>query len=311
MKEIRTILVGVDFSEGSRSALRQAVRLARLHGAALHVGHVIESLVVADLAEALGQPLEDLREHVVRDTRVALVRFLGDLVRPEDCTLLVRVGSPLRELLAVGEEAAADLLVLGAHGAAGTRQSVGTLAARCVRRASCPVLLVQEGWTGPARTVVAGIDFSEISPKVIEEALVLATRDGARAEVVHVFYGPWHRLHYRAPTPQARPDFREAYQRTLQARLESFVAPFAQAADGVPLECRLREHPHDGRGLAAYAAERGADLLVLGTRGRTNLRDLWLGSTAERILAEAGCSVLTVPPEADAAGGPPKASSSG
>jgi nucleotide-binding universal stress UspA family protein len=40
----------------------------------------------------------------------------------------------------------------------------------------------------------------------------------------------------------------------------------------------------------------GADLTVLGTRGKTNLRDMLLGSAAERVLAESRCSVLAVKP---------------
>ena len=47
---------------------------------------------------------------------------------------------------------------------------------------------------------------------------------------------------------------------------------------------------------ADYAAKAGADLIVLGTRGKTNLRDILLGSTAERVLAESRCSVLAVKP---------------
>jgi universal stress protein E len=43
-----------------------------------------------------------------------------------------------------------------------------------------------------------------------------------------------------------------------------------------------------------------ADLIVLGTRGRASIRDLLLGSTAERALAESRCSVLAVKPMADA-----------
>jgi nucleotide-binding universal stress UspA family protein len=49
-------------------------------------------------------------------------------------------------------------------------------------------------------------------------------------------------------------------------------------------------------GIADYAARVGADLTVLGTRGKTNLRDILLGSTAERVLAESRCSVLAVKP---------------
>jgi hypothetical protein len=46
-----------------------------------------------------------------------------------------------------------------------------------------------------------------------------------------------------------------------------------------------------------YAQGVGADLIVLGTRGRTNLRDLLLGSTAEKVLRDSVCSVLAVHPE--------------
>jgi len=49
-------------------------------------------------------------------------------------------------------------------------------------------------------------------------------------------------------------------------------------------------HDRWGRGIAAYAKEHKADLLVLGTQGKTNLRSALLGSTAERVLRELPCS---------------------
>jgi len=70
--------------------------------------------------------------------------------------------------------------------------------------------------------------------------------------------------------------------------------PASRAALNVTLD--IAEHDHYGRGIAAYAKQHHADLLVLGTQGRTNLRYALLGSTTERVLNELPCSALAVKP---------------
>jgi len=50
MNKLKTILVGTDFSDCSRSALEQAVRLAKWHNARLHALHALEYLVLSDAA---------------------------------------------------------------------------------------------------------------------------------------------------------------------------------------------------------------------------------------------------------------------
>ena len=51
---------------------------------------------------------------------------------------------------------------------------------------------------------------------------------------------------------------------------------------------------HGARTIAEYAAERGIDLIVIGTHGRTGFAHLLLGSVAERLVRTAPCPVLTV-----------------
>ena len=53
MNRLNNILVAVDFSDCSKAALAQAVRIAGWNGAALHALHVIEPLVVSDVAWAM------------------------------------------------------------------------------------------------------------------------------------------------------------------------------------------------------------------------------------------------------------------
>ena len=56
------------------------------------------------------------------------------------------------------------------------------------------------------------------------------------------------------------------------------------------------DRQNHGRGIIEYAREHHADLVVLGTRGRSNLRYVLLGSTAERVIREMECSILAVKP---------------
>jgi universal stress protein E len=298
MRQLQSLVAGTDFSACSRSALHQAARLARARGATLHVVHVIEPLVLADLAEAIDQPVDELQIQVLRDTTERLERFLEGVEVPPRVKVDARVGPPAHALIETVRQESADLLVLGAHGDFDKERGVGTLAARCARSAPGEVLLVEEPHTGPFQKIVACVDFSETSRKVVEEAVAIAAQDGAKVDVLHVYYGPWHRLHYRAPTPEAPPRFQQQYKDVLQEHLASFARPFGQA--GVEMGCHLHEDPSYGYGIAEYAREQGADLVVVGSHGRTNLRYLLLGSTAERVLREATCSVLVVRPEAPA-----------
>jgi universal stress protein E len=291
----RILVAGVDFSPDSKVALAEAVRIARRDGATLHVVHTIEGLVIADLAQSLGLEREATQTEVTADTREALAKLLSEQPRPAECQLHVLIGKPARELLELVERVGAELLVLGLRGATGGRRGVGSVASRCVRRSRSGVLLVHPQHRGPVRRLVVGVDFSATSRRAVEVAADFARRDGCGLEAVHVFAGPWNRLHYRAPTPQTSPDFQQSYRRALQARLEAFAGPAAAGTPEVEVRCRLVEHPNDGRGLAAYVNRRRADLLVLGARGRSELLDLLLGSTAERVLSEARCSVAMVP----------------
>jgi len=78
----------------------------------------------------------------------------------------------------------------------------------------------------------------------------------------------------------------------LLSNLERFVE--AEAAPGVAIECRVREGVASGEILDA-AIEIDADLLAIGTHGRSGFERLVLGSVAEKVLRKARCPVLTVP----------------
>jgi nucleotide-binding universal stress UspA family protein len=297
MSRWNAVVAGIDFTSGSASALRQAIRIADGNRAWLHVVHVIETLVVTDLEEALSPFQTDIRAGLIQDAGKAWKEFTADIPEASGIDLAVEVDTPVLAILRRVREQSADLLVLGTHGTSPPDRGPGTLATACVRKAMASVLLVRDPQPGPFTSVVACIDFSATSRKALEQAVRMAAHDGAALHVLHVFHAPWHRLHYRAPTLQASPDYQKQYRDGLRRRLEAFCAPL----DGEMVELDTRhtvfDFPGHGQGITEFVKQVGGDLVVLGTRGRTNLRDMLLGSTAERVVRDAPCSILAVKPE--------------
>ena len=82
--------------------------------------------------------------------------------------------------------------------------------------------------------------------------------------------------------------------------LEGNLHQFAEVPPETPVFYTFTQAKTHGHGIAEYCRSVDADLVVLGTRGRTTLKYIILGSTVERLLKEIPCSMLVVrpPPEA-------------
>ncbi|HSB40326.1 MAG TPA: universal stress protein [Methylomirabilota bacterium] len=290
------IVVGVDFTPYSRSALRQALRIAASRGAVVQAVHVIETLVVVDLEEALGAFQAGIREGLVRDAGKAWREFTADIPEASALDLAVEIDHPVSAMVRQVRERSAELLVLGTHGTVPAERGAGTLATACVRKAPGDVLLVRDPQVGPFRSVVACIDFSPVSLRALEQAVRMARQDHAVLHVLHVLDAPWTRLHYRAPTPQASPDYQKQYRDSLRRRLEAFCEVHQREMAELESRYSLLEFVGPSAGIVEFVQQVGGDLVVLGTQGRSGLRDMLLGSTAERVLREALCSILAVKP---------------
>jgi hypothetical protein len=84
---------------------------------------------------------------------------------------------------------------------------------------------------------------------------------------------------------------------SLEMELDSFLKPLLAESKGLRWQAKVIEQINIREGIRKHVAESDTDLVVLGTLGKTNLRMLLMGSTAERIVTHAHCSVLAVKPE--------------
>ena len=263
MNQIKTILVGTDFSDCSRSALEQAVRLAKWNNARLHALHSVEYFTLSDAAWASHIPHEKLERDAVAEAKQRLQRWLDEAGASSEAQALVDVGTPIDCVLRCVRETKADLIVLGVTGSSMIPMGAGTLATKCLRRSPTKVMLVHEGHTGPFRKVVACVDFSEQSREAVAQALRVAAHEDSHVDFLHVFTGSWGRYALVPDAWEVNEETAAQCRHALEQRLREFVGDTA----GRPARFTVVEAANHGHGIAEYARRVGADLVVLGTKG--------------------------------------------
>jgi nucleotide-binding universal stress UspA family protein len=252
------ILVGVDFSASSVSALRQALRIAEWSGGSVRVFHVTSSL-----SERL----------LPRDSDTRLERLLQDVDARHVASHDVITGRLLPETLALVDSWSPDLLVIGAHGALGqfTGRGVGTFAMQCIRRAPCRVLAVHEQQVGRFERILACVDFSEASEGALEAAAECARRDSGQLHVLYV---------------RSDGDTSDDVEGRLHGKLEAMVP---RAVDA---RFMVVDAADAGRAIVQQARDVEAQLISFGSTGRGELEYLLVGSTVEKVLKAVHQSVL-------------------
>lgn len=295
MDRLNSIVVAVDFTPASACALAQGARLAQWNQAKLQVVHVIETLVVMDSQGADDPYIREVQDHLIGEAREAWQKFANEVPGKSAMDFGIAVNNPLAEIISRVRDHKADLLVVGSHGDHPDR-GTGILAGQCVRKVPTRVMLVRDKHADSFRNIVACIDFSEMSRDALSAAVRIAAQDGAALHILHVFQPPWKRLHRTLERPPSA-EFARQYRDTLQAQLTEFcAATHPEAAWAKPL-FHLVEASSHGAGITEFVRSHACDLVVLGTRGRTNLRDVLMGSTAERVVRDCPCSILAIKPE--------------
>lgn len=294
--KLKRILVGVDFSACSAAALMQAVRIAEWHRAEVSVLHVVPIPAYAGIEGSLMIPELPPLDLLVDDARERWANWPPARQVGGRVSFDAVLGVSRMELLNYVQSSACDLLVLGAHGEFDERRGVGSTASACVQRAATRVLVVREGQTGAFRSAVACIDFSDTSRVALEQAIRVAAQDGSALHILHVFEDPWRHASVAAKMRAILPDLRQAYKEGAERWLRSFCEPLAHEIGALKAAFHVKQFDAHGKGILDFIRQQGCDLAVLGTRAKWNWRDFLWGSTAERVVRDAPCSILTVKP---------------
>jgi universal stress protein E len=295
MKKFHHIVVAIDFTPHCRVALKEAVLRASQDGATITAVHVMDEFLIHELKKALS--LEPAA--IVGEWKQRMEKFITDSeVGAEAIRCEVRVGHPFSVLAEFCKAHGVDLLVMGSKGSKDEPHRIGAIAAKCVRKAPVDVLVVRADAQGPFKKIVACVDFSENSAKAVQCALHLAALDGGSVDCLHVYQSAIAMsLDYGGFMPSVPAVIDPAALGVWETQLVEFLAPLTQDKGDVPVTPVVVERMNIRETILEHVEKTGASLVVLGTRGKTGLREFLIGTTAEKIVQNVHCSILAVKPD--------------
>lgn len=264
------VVVGVDGSDKDRRALHWAAEEAAATGVGLHVLYCVP-VVPERLGLTLAVDVEELGATITAHARGRA------LARHPDLTVTTEtvVEDPAVALVLASHRAAA--VVVGARGLGRIAgRLLGSVSQKVAAYAHGVVVVVREtpAIDGP---VVVGVDPLDTDERTLEFAFAQADRRDVPVRLVHA------RAHRGRVDPRVEPALTAAAEQQAAA-LAELVDTWSARHPDVPVDVReVSQHPVDA--LTAESAD--ASLVVVGSRGRSGLTGVRLGSVARGVLHEA------------------------
>jgi len=307
MKRLDRILAVLDPTTEAQPALAKAATLARRSGATLE-------LFICDFEPSLsGQPFFDtdklrhLREEFIAE-RLEYLEDTAEDLRVEGIAVETHVhwdNPTYRGIVRRVEESSPDLVVKDTHYHTVLRRTLFTNTDwSLIRTCPAPLLLAKPGEWPDTPRILAALDPGHVGDKpaaldhdILEWSELVAARMGGQVHAVHAFFPA--ALLAATATLAGMPlasgltsaEIVEAERKRIAGRLAGIVETHRLPAQRVHLE----------QGAAAeilprLAEQLNAALVVMGAVSRSRLQEVFLGSTAERVLDRIGCDVLVVKP---------------
>jgi nucleotide-binding universal stress UspA family protein len=287
------IIVGADGSEPSFQALRWAVHEARRHNAEVRV---ISCYLVPGYAGFDGTAIypSSVDVETLQQGAAEVVSRAVELAAEIDPKLIVDGATPMSSpVVGITESAMlGDEIVLGATGHSGLMAGLlGSVAAGVTHRAHVPVVVVPTKsaveFGDEMKKIVVGVDGSPESLLALDWAYGAARLSGAELTVVHAWLYPYP-ISDASPREVRKPMEVDA-ESELQVSLDSLGSRLTGGS--VVVHRMLCE---DSAVDALLKEGDGADLVVVGSRGRGGFRSRLLGSVSRTLVQHATCPVAVI-----------------
>jgi nucleotide-binding universal stress UspA family protein len=302
----RHILVPLDGSAFSETALPMALDLARRTAARLHLVQVHEPPAAPAYPDAV--PAYDERwDGALRAREEEYLRSLAH-------RCMERAGvSPVTQLLdgpvagalaSYVAEVGIDRIIMTTHGRGGiSRAWMGSVADALVRRAAVPMLLIRPkqdriDWDRvfTANHILIPLDGSVLSEGILDSALELGGLSGAQYTLLRVVLP----LPFVSAPYAAGPSFNEAGAAQSRDNAAQYLDSVAQRLRerGVRVDTGTIFHTSPAIGILDYAATHSVDAIAMATHGRGGWSRVALGSVADKVLRGTMMPVLLYRPPA-------------
>jgi nucleotide-binding universal stress UspA family protein len=294
MGAIEVVLVATDLSDSADDAIRTGHELAG-PDKKLVVCHVVHEILRT--SPLFPQAVQADMEAVIHaESRAAAA--LEDRVKAitgrsaNDFDIRIESGAADAAILRIAEEVQATLVVTASRGLSGiARLLLGSVAERIIRYAHCSVFIARP--QEKTQKILVATDLSEPSQSAVVQAASLAQKNGAELHILYCLdVMPSPAMGLTVPFGGVPiippPELIEQMRTGAKTGLDELVTRL-----GIQAQTRVVEGEAAST-IVRTAESIGADLLVVGTHGRTGLARIALGSVTEKVVRAAKSSVLVV-----------------
>jgi nucleotide-binding universal stress UspA family protein len=281
MQLLQRILVATDLSQAADDAVKMAAYLAKAFQSEIILQYVMPPL--PDVSE----PSDMVKGQIKTYLEAIRQRLVDDGISVGEPVF--STGEPFVKIIDCAEQRDVNVIVIGSGEKDESDQyRMGITADRLERGAERPVLVVKRGAAPPVGRILCPVDGSETSGRALGEAIHLARALKSPLTVLTVVQ-PLRSL--IPPVIAVSEESRQAHREAQTAEFETFVDTFDY--HGVDHERIIRDgQPHEE--ILKSVKQRDAQLLVMGSVGRTGMARVLLGSVAEKVARQLPCSIMTV-----------------
>jgi len=273
MDGFRRLTVGLGRSSADESTIRYAALVSRLYA-------VEQVCFVHVLPQATAVGPVSAQADVEAEMRSRVAKEMAGLPAQISVRHAVLEGPLTDQLLTFVAQSQTDLLIVG-HGSG--HSGWRALARRLAMKAPCSVLMVPENAPAHLRHILTPIDFSEHAADTLRVAVSLARASGAACTALHVYFNEAVAT-YEEYDQVLRGQERQSY--------DAFLAPID--TQGMTVTPLFEEGANIAHAILRTAERDEADLIVMGTRGRSRSAAILLGSVTEQTIVETRIPLLAV-----------------
>ncbi len=315
MNRFRNILGVVSAAQKDDAMIERAVALAEHNQARLTLMSVVPPVTSSLPAENIGADSAELEAWLMTEAQQHLSTLTAPYGQRLDIQSQVTSGTLFIEVIRRVLQEGCDLVIKTPEEPGWLDRLLGSDDLHLLRKCPCPVWMIKPRSSGGFNRIVAAVDVDEgyspdelegrraLNRQVMELATSLALSEFAELHVVHA----WEAIGEGA----MRNGFMMTEEGKVQTYVEAVERHHKRSVDtlirdtidrlGPEASAYLKPNAHLLKGWArkeipALIDELEADLVVMGTVGRTGIRGLLMGNTAEMILTQINCSVLATKP---------------
>ncbi len=282
MAKYRKILVAIDGSESSKNALKQAIKLANDEKCWITVVSVVppyegelELVGVKNIRAAIRKPCEDALSEAEK---------IAETERRSIKTVCEE-GEVYERIVGIAEAENYGIIVMGRRSKSRFERSlIGSVTARVIGHSQRDVLIVPEGTAIGWKNILLTTDGSKYSEAAAEKAIDFAKSYGGELKVISVVDVP---SEYYAEAPKAVED--------LIKKAKGFVGNLKEKAEASNISTETFVGEGDAyKVITDLAKKEKADVIFMGSHGRTGIKRLLMGSVTEKVIGYALCPVLII-----------------